>query len=287
MEKKYHIDYNFINNPVYYGNTLLVQLGRCYCMPLTVIEKHAHINWYEITVVTDGEGIIITNDREMRVEKGDIYVSYPGDFHEIRSSRNFPLKYDFFAFNTKNQVIKSELKKIVANMPSFYQRVIKDEKINTNVASAIAEFSTKKEYYEEVCANLFEQTLLFLIRNLKNVENLSSKKHITATDELCFQIMHYIDTHIYSIESLTTVSEKFRYNYSYLSNIFKQSTGNTLSNYYQTRRLDAARLLLNEGELKVNEIADMLKYSSLYAFSKAFKQKYGISPKFYAEKMKK
>lgn len=48
--------------------------------------------------------------------------------------------------------------------------------------------------------------------------------------------------------------------------------------FFQTSA--AARLLLNEGKLNITKIAELLNYSSIYSFSKAFKEKYGVSPKF-------
>ena len=36
--------------------------------------------------------------------------------------------------------------------------------------------------------------------------------------------------------------------------------------------------MLGENKMKIGEIAEQLNYSSVYAFSKAYKKKYGISP---------
>ena len=55
----------------------------------------------------------------------------------------------------------------------------------------------------------------------------------------------------------------------------------TIAEYYQNRRLETAKLLINSGDLKITNIAERLNYSSLFAFSKAFKKKYGIAPKNY------
>lgn len=284
MEKKYHIDYSFHTKPVYYKDTALVQLGRLYCAPSAVIDKHAHINWYELTVVTDGEGTITTNDAPLNVSKGDIYFSYPGDFHEIISSEKNPLKYDFFAFNTKNQKIQKELKNIITSTSYCYeQRIFRDEKINAAVSDAIAEFSSKQEDYDEILCALFDLILFYIIRNFKLGDTAVRKNNINSYDELCFQIMNYIDTHIYTIKSLSVLSEKFKYNYSYLSDIFKKNTGMTVINYYNTRRLNAARLLIIENKLNITNIAEILNYSSPYSFSKAFKQKYGVSPKNFSK----
>ena len=282
MNKRFHLDFNFIGKPISFGDTSLVQLGRLHCLSSDIIKKHAHLNWYEITIVTDGEGVIITNNEPLEVKKGDIYISFPGDFHEMKSSLKNPLKYDFFSFQTKNQSLKKALKQMVLTTRTVNQRIIKEEQINIAVSNAIEEMSLKREFNEEILSLIFEQIIFLLLRALKSDEPLASnKKHNSSLEELCFQIMHYIDSHIYTIENLSVLAERFRYNYSYLSNIFNKATGTTISEYYQARRLDAALLLLKENNLKVKEVAEMLRYSSLYAFSKAFKQHYGISPKNY------
>ena len=97
--------------------------------------------------------------------------------------------------------------------------------------------------------------------------------------------MHYIDTNIYTIKNLNDLAEVFSYNYSYLSTLFKSTMEITLNDYYHNRRLDAARLLIDEGEFSITAISEKLNYSSLYAFSKAFKNKYGSSPKKYSNQI--
>ena len=111
---------------------------------------------------------------------------------------------------------------------------------------------SKQEYHSEILTSLFSQILYYILRNFSSIKTPAQKKHTLSADELCFQLMHYIDTHIYSIDSLVVLAEKFNYNYSYLSDIFKKTTNNTLANYYRSRRLDAAQLLLNEKTLKIN-----------------------------------
>ena len=95
---------------------------------------------------------------------------------------------------------------------------------------------------------------------------------------LCFYLMHYIDTHILTMQNLTELSDVFHYNYSYLSKLFKTVTGRTLTDYYTASRLKKAEILLKAENRKIGEIAELLGYSSIYAFSKAFKSRYGVSP---------
>ena len=283
MKTKYHLSYPFIENPVQYHNTLLVQIGRRHCMPEEKIEKHSHLDWYELTIVIEGEGIILTNDEPVNVSKGDIYLSFPCDFHEIVSSSDKPLKYNFFSFNTKNELIKKELKRIALQTHFCEQRVFRDESVSSAVSFCVSEISTNKKYKTELLSLTLEKTLFLIIRNFDENKTKHTRLNVNANDELCFQIMHYIDTHIYSIENLSELSNVFGFNYSYLSKLFKNTVGKTISNYYQTKRLGAAELLMSEKKLKISQIAELLNYSSLYSFSNAFKSKYGISPSHYLD----
>ena len=81
-----------------------------------------------------------------------------------------------------------------------------------------------------------------------------------------------------NLEELATVTD---YSYGYLAALFRETTRGTLQNYFKDKKLDAARLLLIEGKMTVTEISELLNYSSVYAFSKAFKEQFGVSPKNY------
>ena len=79
-------------------------------------------------------------------------------------------------------------------------------------------------------------------------------------------------------EGFCDAAEKFNYNYSYLSSLFRSTTGRTLSDYYKTARLKAARTLVRENKLTVSKIAEMLNYSSVYVLSRAYKAEFGVPP---------
>ena len=62
QKKKYHLDKHYLADPRPFGSCLLFQLGRLWCTEETVVAKHAHINWFELTIVTEGKGIVSTGD---------------------------------------------------------------------------------------------------------------------------------------------------------------------------------------------------------------------------------
>lgn len=70
----------------------------------------------------------------------------------------------------------------------------------------------------------------------------------------------------------------------YLSRMFRQETGVTISAYLRRLRLDRAAELIRAGEANVTEAAMTVGYSSLSHFSKAFAETFGCCPCLYGRK---
>lgn len=278
IQKKYHINKDYFLNPLVFGRTLLYQIGRLFCEKGQVIERHCQLNYFELTVVTEGEGLIITNDVPTRVRAGDIYLSLAGDFHEIRSDTTSALRYDYIAVSTSDEKLCAELEYIISNYHDEKCRIIRDEKIGELVADALEEINEAHFLSDTMLSSIFEQIFVRLLRAFRATEAPKVKKDFSDSQLFCWQIMNYIDSHIYTMRSLRELADTTGYNYNYASNLFKAVTGETIMNYYRGKRLKTARLLLVEGKLSVTEISALLNYSSVYAFSRAFKDKYGVSP---------
>ena len=280
-DKRYHLSKSYVTEPLSFGSVHLFQIGRLYCSEETVVGVHSHLNWFELTIVTDGRGRVQTNGIEVPVSAGDIYLSFPGDFHGILPDADDPMKYDFFAFNTVDSTLCGELEALTARHTAADRRVFRDERVRYLVGQAIAEVDGKELYGKEILAALFEQIILYILRDFRTMAPAKHGFGVGKQEELCYQMMHYIDTHIYTMQSLSELSEAMRYHYSYLSDLFRRVTGETLLHYYRSRRLEAARLILGEGKLSVGEVADLLHYASIYTFSRSFKEAFGVSPTHY------
>lgn len=74
------------------------------------------------------------------------------------------------------------------------------------------------------------------------------------------------------------LSEKFHYEYNYLSALFSEIEGSTIEKYYIEQRIERVKELLVYDELNLNEIADKLGYSSVAHLSGQFKKVTGLTP---------
>jgi AraC family transcriptional regulator, transcriptional activator of the genes for pyochelin and ferripyochelin receptors len=62
---------------------------------------------------------------------------------------------------------------------------------------------------------------------------------------------------------------------------FKQVFGKTVFGYLHDYRLEQAQQLLATGAMKVEEVAQIVGYGDLSAFGRAFRKKFGVSPRNY------
>lgn len=109
------------------------------------------------------------------------------------------------------------------------------------------------------------------------------RTRFSSGQQMMAAIRKYVDEN-YSYElTLSSLAERFHLNETYLSGLFKQSTGETFSDYVTRLRLEKAAALLKENELRLTDIAILVGYSSPSYFSTAFKKGYGVSPKEFRE----
>lgn len=280
MKKQfYHLNHLFTPSRPF-DSILLKQLGRMICTQDSVVEEHVHLNWYELTIAKNGKGILYTNGVNIPIKQGDIYLSFPADIHAIYPDKNEPLAFDFIAIYPQNQEDIEIFETIQSVFHNPKTRLFSDETIASLVGNVISEFDQDSNPVSTtVVSYLLHLILLYLQRNFTKTQ---ARAPVTPKQNelFCYSLMNYIDTHIFTINNLSSLSETFNYEYIYLSKLFKRTTGQTLWDYYQNSRLQRAQLLIKNKVMKVGEIAEMLNYSSIYAFSKAYKNYFGHSPTF-------
>ncbi len=274
----YHLNYYFGQHQMRFDDITLTQIGLLHCDAKSYVPPHLHGNLWELTAAIDGEGTVTVNERKEKLVKNDVHLSCPFETHAINPDANNPLKFLFIAFNIDNANVEKELIKIQNTFKSS-SRMIRDSNLIAQIEAAITEIKNEDAIlHSALMHSILEQIILLTIRDYN--KSAMTQKKVNKNDEFCYQIMSYINTHINDLESLTELGDVFNYNYFYISKLFKRCTGQTLFNYYSARRLDTARLMLEQG-LSCTEIANALKYSSVYSFSKSFKQKFKISPQRY------
>ncbi|TWV12845.1 helix-turn-helix transcriptional regulator [Bacteroidaceae bacterium HV4-6-C5C] len=92
--------------------------------------------------------------------------------------------------------------------------------------------------------------------------------------------IHYSDNKL-KVTFSTYLSNKLNLSYTYLSNIFTESEGVTLSHFIILHKIEYVKELIQYNELTFSEIAYKLNYSSIAHLSNQFKKITGITLSFY------
>lgn len=105
-----------------------------------------------------------------------------------------------------------------------------------------------------------------------------SEQASTNTNHIIKRVCEYIHTHYKKDISLTEMAQFANMSISYFSAWFKRCTGRTLVQYIQEVRVEKAKQLLLETQLKNYEIAERVGFATQPYFIRVFKNSVGVSP---------
>jgi len=99
-------------------------------------------------------------------------------------------------------------------------------------------------------------------------------------------ILDYLSEHAFDASfSLTELAEHIGLNPNYLSSVFKSNFGIAFQDYVMNMRLERAKILLLSTEMRNYEIADAIGMEDVNYFGVRFKNKFGVSPKQYKQRI--
>ena len=90
--------------------------------------------------------------------------------------------------------------------------------------------------------------------------------------------IQYIEHNFYRSISLEEVSQAVHMNTAYFSTLFKKQTGKKYIDYVTDLRMEKARKLILNTDLKIGAIAEMVGYGSTKHFTRIYKEKFGTTP---------
>lgn len=111
---------------------------------------------------------------------------------------------------------------------------------------------------------------------------LKSKRK-TYKAHVITNVQKYINNHITEKLSLNEVAGIFGLSPNYLSILFKKNCRLGFSEYIAQAKINKAKSLLLEQDMKIYEAADQLGFESAFYFSKVFKKVTGLSPREYIQ----
>ncbi|KRE73821.1 helix-turn-helix domain-containing protein [Paenibacillus sp. Soil750] len=108
------------------------------------------------------------------------------------------------------------------------------------------------------------------------IERVNHKK--SDHDPTTHFILEYLNQHLEQDITLDIMADKLNITPGYLSTYFKEKTGANFSDYLNGLRIQKAKELLNNLDLKIQEISVKVGYQNVNSFIRMFKRYSGITP---------
>jgi len=136
--------------------------------------------------------------------------------------------------------------------------------------------------YEKRSGESIYQSLLRKSRKLQR--DLKKAKKIDARPEpheMIHRLVDYLDNNFTETYNRKDLSRKFGLNSNYMVQLFKKTTGETISNYINMKRIEKAKVLLRESDNKIIDIAFHIGFENYTHFHRLFKRVTGMTPREY------
>lgn len=270
--------------------------GFPYIVYLGILPEHINgipHHWHEemeIIYVTEGMISVSVGNNEYALSVGDIVLVHPQTIHAIRQHNGDSALYYNILFrlsmleNAADDTCREKYLEPIYNrrllMPEY---LTSEHPLHRQIEPIIRKLTTEPHYqrfHKELLikARVFE----ILHRILPFCEQADS---VSANEDIAYEKLKrsliYIEEHYSENISVETVAAESNYSASHFAKLFRHLTGDSFTQYLKNYRLEMAAVRLRNEKTKISEIALSCGFSNLSYFSRAFLEKFGLSPSDY------
>lgn len=245
--------------------------------------SHSH-PFVEIAVVLKGTGTYTINAEEYPIAPGDLFFFGSNTIHYITNATS-SLELLTLQFPTSLLIDITPLQTVSPNWRLF------DSPISIYIPNADA--APFQHMMREIQINLSEQPLNYIayvnslvvilaISLIRFAANNNVNLIPTKCNTSMLAALTYIDNNISQHITLQDVAAAAMLSPSYFSSSFKRYTGYSLIDYTNAKRVRlASKLLLNERNASISEIAMRVGFNNMSNFNRAFRKYIGCTPSEY------
>lgn len=243
---------------------------------------HAH-KVHEIFYFISGTAEYLVEGTVYSLKPGSILIMRSGELHKIQLKGEEP--YERYVLNFSDDLVRKldssgELLKPFYNRPLgvgnyFSPNGARLGRIFETMRAIDAIPNGSKTRKLALTTNLF--SILFELY-MADQEREERGERLGTANAMCAEILSYINEHLTESLSLTELCERFFISKNHLNRIFKASTGVTVWEYVKVKRLSLARDALYKGST-ASEACLLSGFRDYSAFYRAYKERYGLSPK--------
>lgn len=247
-------------------------------------ERKEAIGQYVLIFCMEGNGWYRVEDREYRVKENQYFILPAGKPHAYGSGKDNPWTIYWVHFTGEHARIYAE----GACAPQDVRPGI-NSRIGERIDIFEQIFTTLNSGYDRESLRYASSLLHYYLASMRYLSLFRRGSHnaVDAADDeytISAAAIHYMHENIERRLTLQELAEYTGYSVPRFSSIFKNQTGHSPLNYLNLIKIQQACRLLEQTDMKINQICHKVGISDCYYFSRLFTSIMGMSPKNYRSK---
>ena len=226
---------------------------------------------FQIVYIANGNGHFESaSSKKTPIKAGTALILFPGEWHRYRPSKASGWTEYWLGFGGR------EATRIMQSFFSPQEAIIpvgQPDALIQHFYQILHWLEQPVAAKEQILASHIPLTLAFLRSSI-----LTDEVTHNSDAELVMQAKAEMLTQLTGRTDLEALANQLGISYSRFRFAFKRQTGYSPREYENMMKLNRARDLLLREQRSVSETADILGYSSVYYFSRAFKKQFSQSP---------
>lgn len=241
------------------------------------ISIHWH-EFYELAFVRAGEGEHRLNGVSHPLVHGAVFLLTPTDFHALQPQFQAGA-LELYNVIFSDALLTDELRSLVFSACKNYHVQFTGEE-RAVMQSGFETLWREAQQSAPGSALMIKATLeQILITLARQGSGAPTDEHPPLHHPAVQKALLYIDHHFREPLSLKSLADQVHLAPNYLSELFQRTTGMAFSTYLQDMRLRFALSLLQSSSISITEICYTAGFSNQSHFTRAFRKKFGISPR--------
>lgn len=263
-----------------------------------IVHVHSH-DFFELMYVYSGSITHRIGEHVITLSRGDCLLLAPGVYHSIDAFKPddiafnlimYPMFFtlDFLNLISSNSLITDFLLNTEEKREKqrfLYFPCSEDEEVIETAEKILCEFLDP----DVSSANISKCLLAVLFHNLLRVwkrNGSAVKPRSDVRNRDIRQIIQYIENNV-ATASLAEAATRFGYEKNYLSKMIKKAVGRSFIEIKHQVCVDYAKAMITDTDRSIAEIAQRVGFNNMSHFYKLFKDKEGLTPAEYREKLSK
>lgn len=227
-----------------------------------------------------GEGILQFSNEQLPVSREQFFVAFPNDSFKYFSSQQTDSRFLIAGFAGKKSKQLCNESLVVRNLvPAVNNLVANREMLFDEIFNNLSKgFHDQNLEYVNLCFGHLLGTFIFAHKTSDDIAD--------EANPVVRRALYFLNKNLHKKLTLDDIASEVGYSPSYFTTLFRNETNYSPLSYFSHLKILKACEFLDHTRTKIKEISFSLGYSDPYYFTKDFKKKMGMSPRYYRNRIK-